>query len=484
MSRILLWVGLVACFTARPGLANDAKKPNFVLVMADDQGWGDVGFNSDSPLQTPVMDELAAKGLRFNRFYAAAPVCSPTRGSVMTGRHPNRFGCFSWGHTLRPQEVTVAEALKSAGYATGHFGKWHLGSMRKESPVSPGNSGFDEWVSSPNFYENSPLFSHNGQVIQTQGESSLVTVDKALDFIRGAAQQEQPFLAVIWFGNPHTPHVAWPELKKLYADQPEKLANYWAEITGMDQALGHLRQELRTLGVADNTVLWYTSDNGAAAPGSTGGLAGKKGNLFEGGIRVPCMIEWPAKIRTGQAVDLACGTVDIYPTLLELAGAKVERQHPLDGVSLAGLIEGKPLTERKPLGFWVYPTAGRPMRSSEMLRQQQASDSEELPASEAGEQFTDLKQYPEFELPGPAAWIDGDYKLHRTPAAVKLPTGRGDRAKYKLFNLADDPNETKDLASSELERVKEMSAALQAWQESVVNSLNGKDYARPSSPAK
>ena len=126
---------------------------------------------------------MAASGLRFDRFYASAPVCSPTRGSVMTGRHPNRFGCFSWGHTLRPQEITVAEALKKAGYRTGHFGKWHLGSVRTGSPVNPGNSGFDEWISAPNFFDNSPILSNQGRALQIQGESSMVVVDSAVDFI-------------------------------------------------------------------------------------------------------------------------------------------------------------------------------------------------------------------------------------------------------------------------------------------------------------
>jgi arylsulfatase A-like enzyme len=132
------------------------RRPNIVLVMADDQGWGDVGYNGHPVLKTPRLDEMAAAGLRFDRFYAAAPVCSPTRGSVMTGRHPNRFGCFQWGHSLRPNEVTLAEILKGAGYATGHFGKWHLGSVRAGSPVNPGASGFDRWLSAENFYDNDP----------------------------------------------------------------------------------------------------------------------------------------------------------------------------------------------------------------------------------------------------------------------------------------------------------------------------------------
>ena len=122
-------------------------KPNIVLVMADDQGWGDMAYNGHPTLKTPHFDKAAAAGLRFDRFYAAAPVCSPTRASVMTGRHPNRMGVFKWGYPMRPQEITVAEALKTAGYATAHFGKWHLGSVRNSSPAHPGHNGFDEWLS-------------------------------------------------------------------------------------------------------------------------------------------------------------------------------------------------------------------------------------------------------------------------------------------------------------------------------------------------
>jgi len=478
MLRNALSVLLIACCAT--AMAADAKRPNFVLVMADDQGWGDVGYNSDSPLQTPVMDEMAATALRFDRFYAAAPVCSPTRGSVMTGRHPNRFACFSWGHPLRPQEVTVAEALKQAGYTTGHFGKWHLGSTRQASPVSPGNSGFDRWVSSPNFYDNSPLLVDQGRVIETQGESSMVTVEKALEFITSAAKNEQPFLAVVWFGNPHTPHEAWPELKKLYADQPDKLAAYWAEITGMDRALGRLRDELRSLGVAENTVLWYTSDNGANQPGSVAGLSGRKGNLLEGGIRVPAIIEWPARIRSHRAVSAPCGTVDIYPTVLELAGVKVEGQPPLDGTSLVPILEGKPLQREQPLGFWVYPAPGRGMPSGKMLREQRNEPADApLPPQEAPAAFESFQQYSTNDPPGHAALIDGDYKLHRIPQNAgqgRNANAPAERFIYKLYNLADDPQEKHDLADQQPERLAAMKAALEAWQQSVIRSLNGEDY--------
>ena len=232
-----------------------AERPNFILCMADDQGWGDTGYYGHPILKTPVMDEMARTGLRFDRFYSAAAVCSPTRGSVMTGRNPNRFGCFAWGHTLRPQEITVAEALKKAGYTTAHFGKWHIGSMRADGAASPGNSGFDDWFSSPNFYENSPLFSHNGKVIETDGESSHVTTDLALDWIAKAARRDQPFLAVVWFGNPHSPHVAVDKYKKMYADQSDGAAHFYGEVTAMDAALGELRNGIRKLGVADLSLI-------------------------------------------------------------------------------------------------------------------------------------------------------------------------------------------------------------------------------------
>ncbi|MBI3280420.1 MAG: sulfatase-like hydrolase/transferase, partial [Acidobacteria bacterium] len=199
--RLLLGLATSAASLRTAAGAAGSERPNIILCMADDQGWGDVGYRGHPVLKTPVLDQMASSGLRFERFYAAAPDCSPTRGSVLTGRHPNRYGCFSWGHTIRPREVTIAEALRTAGYATGHFGKWHVGTVRADGPVAPSNSGFDEWLSSPNFFENDPLMSRKGKAIQTRGEGSQVVVDAALDFIRSASARKQPFLAVVWFGS-------------------------------------------------------------------------------------------------------------------------------------------------------------------------------------------------------------------------------------------------------------------------------------------
>jgi arylsulfatase A-like enzyme len=454
--------------------AADQKKPNFILCMADDQGYGDVGYNGHPVLKTPVLDEMAASGLRFDRFYAAHPVCSPTRGSVMTGRHPNRFACFSWGHTLRPEEITVAEALKSAGYTTGHFGKWHIGSCRADDPVSPGGSGFDEWVSSPNFYENNPLFSHNGKVIETEGESSEVTVQKALSFIKQASEVDKPFLAVIWFGNPHTPHEGIPELKIMYANATEKEQNYYAEITGIDRAMGILRRSLREMEIAENTLLWYTSDNGqqGRSPGLSGGLRGAKGSLWEGGVRVPTIIEWPAKVSQPRSTELPGVTSDIYPTLLDIAGVTMDDQPPLDGVSLKPLIEGE-MTERPPIGFWVYQAQGIPARSSELLAAQRDEQAGKAPTTGPPERTEASRMqitFPQDDRPGHAALIDGDWKLHR------IPVKNLEQFRYELYNLADDRAETTNVARQHADRVAKMRKQLDAWQGAVIDSLNGADY--------
>ncbi len=466
---------LIALLFLQPLFAETARpnRPNIILCMADDQGWGDVAYYGASKVQTPVLDKMAATGLRFDRFYAAAPVCSPTRGSVLTGRHPNRFGCFSWGFPLRPQETTIAEVLQQAGYATGHFGKWHLGSVRPDSPVCPGNSGFTTWLSSPNFYENNPLMSFNGKVIQTKGESSQVPVDYAVEFMKQAKEQNKPFLAVIWFGSPHQPHIATEEMKALYPDESPRMQNFLGELTGIDRAMGSLKKSLQQMEITENTVLWYTSDNGALKKvGCTAGLSGRKGDLLEGGIRVPAIIEWPGTINKHRIIEDVCGTVDIFPTVLELAGVSKKTNQPvLDGQSLVPIIQGEQFQRNSPLGFWVYQKAGRGMRSSQLLQLQRdkpqaASEVEPDPSLIAGDISTDNPQ-------GPATWIDGNWKLHRIPNK-KEPK----KFSYRLYNLKSDPQEKKDLISEQPARARQMLKELSAWQVSVINSLNGKDYGK------
>jgi arylsulfatase A-like enzyme len=445
-------------------------KPNIILCMADDQGWGDMAYNGHPILKTPNFDQMAASSLRFDRFYAAHPVCSPTRGSVMTGRNPNRFGCFRWGYPLRPQETTIAEALKTAGYATGHFGKWHIGSVQKGSPVNPGACGFDEWFSAWNFFDNDPILSREGIAVQTKGESSMVTVDAALEFIRKHAESSQPFLAVVWFGSPHDPHRAAEEDRRIYADHRDK-QDFYGEITGMDRAFGKLRRELRTLGIADNTILWYCSDNGGLFKESTGGR-GKKSEIYEGGLRVPAMLEWPARLKKPQVSNAPCCTSDIYPTLLEIVGVRVPNQAPLDGVSLVPLMEGEVKARPRPIGFWSYPASGIATPSAKWMAELLDVQKISKDAVIASRLYTDAgdisKQYPEDSFPGHAAWLDWPWKLHRIQD--------GDKVKMELYDLSKDPDEKSDVVADNGDRVKRMKGQLEGWLASVVRSLNGKDY--------
>jgi len=259
--------------------------------------------------------------------------------------------------------------------------------------------------------------------------------------------------------------------KALYKEQRENLQNFYGEITALDRAVGMLRQALDEFGIRKKTLFWYTSDNGAIEVGSTGGLRGRKGTLYEGGLRVPCVIEWPARITSPRRSDFPCGTVDIYPTLLEIVGAAIPHQPPLDGISLVPLLEGnEPLRREKPLGFWVYPVAGIQTPSEKILAQMLAEQEGKIPASPPPEnEGAIVQQYPEDELIGHSAWLDWPFKLHRIPDK----TGK---VKWELYNLADDPKETNDIASQQRDRLQQMATSLENWQTSVLRSLNGKDY--------
>lgn len=430
---LLAVVAALAC--ARAGSAEQSPKPNIILCMTDDQGWGDVSYNGLKQIRTPALDAMAAAGLRFNRFYAQQS-CSPARASVMTGRHPNRMGVFWPGMPLRRQEITVAQAARAAGYVTGHFGKWHLNGvagpgkvMPDSDPLGPRNCGFDESFSVSNYFETNSTFGRNGVAEKTSGDGSDVIVAEALKFIRRTSAQQQPLLAVIWFGSPHAPH------RPLPADlQAAGGSAYFGELVGVDRSLGTLRSGLRQLGIADNTLVWFCSDNGGwqdpqkpDANGVTGGLRGRKGDMYEGGIRVPAVIEWPARIKQPVVTEIPAGVVDIYPTLVDIMQPRVPSPvEPLDGISLLPLMDGHMKERSKPMGFWQG----------------------------YGGTAT-----------GPAAWSDNRYKL------VKL----GDN-KYELYDLTVDLSEQSNLAAQHPAIVNRMKAELETWQQSVLRSFRGADY--------
>ncbi len=349
--------------------AADADPPdrtNIILCMTDDQGWGDTSYNGHPELKTPELDAMAAAGIRFDRFYSAHPMCSPTRASCLTGRSPTRYRCETWGHDLPLREVTIAEAVKSAGYATGHFGKWHLGGIPNANggtgrglpesfcpqPRHPGNQGFDEWFSAGNFYDigHEHLY-HNGKKVPPRdGDTADVLMDVALEWITKQVSHKKPFLAVIWFPSPHGPHKATPGDAAPYSRYGDKKANYYGELAAVDRTMGRLRKSLRTLKIADRTMLWFCSDNGGAFPGSTGGLPGGKKWLTEGGTRVPGILEWPARIPKPFATTVPACTMDFYPTVLDLLGIRMpDPIEPIDGISLLPLIDGKMKRRPKPI---------------------------------------------------------------------------------------------------------------------------------------
>lgn len=451
------------------GFTRAADHPHIILVMADDQGYGDAGYTGHPSLQTPHMDAMAKNSVVFSRFYAAAPVCSPTRASVMTGRHPMRVNVPNHGHYLRPHETTIAEALRSAGYVTGHFGKWHIGSVQAESPTSPGGAGFDEWLSGLNFFDIDPYLSRNGRYERVKGQGSVIAMDATLAFLRKHSQSKKPMFAVTWFPAPHDPHREKPvNLPKGVEPYTGSQAGYYLEIQVIDQQLGRLRAELRKLGIADNTILWYCSDNGGLSAQHSGGRA-RKGSIYEGGLRVPGLLEWPAKYNARQ-IDVPAYTPDIYPTLLAIVGVTPKRQPRLDGIDLAKAIAGKQ-TSRPPMGFWHGFTGGQSTYSDRFIKQlmeaQQAGKPNPLPQR----LLKNVNQFPvhaEGNFKGHAAWNDWPWKLHRIQ--------KGDKVTIELYHLTKDPMETTNLAASEPDRVAAMRAALEAWQASVLKSHEGADY--------
>jgi arylsulfatase A-like enzyme len=444
-----------------------AAAPNIILVMADDQGWGDTGYNGHPFVQTPALDAMAKNGLVLDRFYAAAPVCSPTRASVLTGRNPIRTKVTNHGRYMRPHEQTIAESLKAAGYVTGIFGKVHLGSGQPDSICNPSAMGFDEWVVGLNFFDNDPYLSRIGRIEQRQGKGSVILMDEALAFLKSHKDGDRPSFTVIWFPSPHDPHRELPEGPSLYKGKPN--AGYFREITLLDQQVGRLRSALRDMEMAENTILWYCSDNGGLVKASSGGRE-RKGSIYEGGLRVPGIIEWPIKQLKGRT-DVPMSTCDIYPTLMAMAGLELDPPHPLDGIDASEIISGKAKVRSKPMGFWHGFQQGQSTWSDRIqkaiMAKQQAGERPPHDPPRMRKDVNDFPQLAEDSVNGHAAWTDWPWKLHRIQGK-----------KFELYNLADDPMEANNLGAdaAQQERLRHMKGELDSWMRSVIRSLNGKDY--------
>ncbi len=474
--------GLMSCGQSeKPGSSpkgslsegSPVELPNIILVMADDLGYGDVGYYSNPIVKTPNLDAMAGEAIRFDRFYAGAPVCSPTRGSCLTGRHPYRYN-IPWAgrHPIPASEITIAEALKSRGYSTGHFGKWHLGGLSKTinqsefpggpSPYSPPwENGFDESFSTESmmptwnpYYHVGGLFGTEdyrhvqneavesgqrsggnewrdrywtgpGQVVDEwlEGDDSRIIMDRSLDYIERMKEKNSPFLAVIWFHSVHTPVVAGNEYRNMYSDLSMEKQHWFGCITAMDEQVGRLRSYLRESGLAENTILWFCSDNGPSYihnHNSAGPLRGKKAELYEGGIRVPALLEWPAVFPDAGATDLPASTSDFYPTLLAITNTVMDQQPHLDGENILPVLQG--LRDRKaPIGF-ISPLPSR-------LRKQETVEEE---------------QY---------ALVDRQYKI------ISMDDG----ISFQLYDLLADEGETTDISGKEPEIYKEMHNQLLTW---------------------
>jgi arylsulfatase A-like enzyme len=472
-----------ACSVVLPLSA--APPPNIVLIMSDDQGWGETSYNGHPQLETPVLDEMAATGLRLDRFYAASPVCTPTRASVLTGRHANRMGAFGANWSIRPEEITLAPLLKAAGYRAAHYGKWHVGAVKADSPLSPRALGFDESLSHDNFFEMNPALSRNGHPPKRiKGEGSEILVKEALDFVRRSSSEDAPFFLVIWFGSPHSPYECSEEDSAPYRELGEDLSRRYGEIVAMDRAIGQFRDGLDRTGERADPLIWFNSDNGLTnemipkgqqANMFNGGLRGTKSHMTEGGLRVPGLIEWPAVISEPRSSAVPCVTSDILPTLLDLlqiAHPKPER--PLDGISLKTLIvdgtmEGRP----KPIGFfgydWKAEQENEPWLADQSVNEFITETAKKSPNAKKRKTYFKNHRHPvagsEFEKT--RAWIDNRYKL-------LFP--KGGNPEYELYDIVADKEESHDLASEHPEIVKRMATELRAWQLSVEKSLTGADY--------
>lgn len=438
------FLGAAAGSLLAPGLVSPVRaqdRPNFLFILADDMGWSDLGCYGNTYHESPNIDRLASQGMRFTNAYAACPVCSPTRASLMSGQYPARVGItdFIAGH-WRPYEkvrvpvnrtqylpedvVTFAEVLSGAGYVCGSFGKWHLG----EPHITPGDQGFDEYVVTTGW-------GHFGnQTAPDQGftkEDYLTEelADLGVGFLE--RHRDRPFCLLISHFAVHIPLEARQDLILKYANKPqqdEEVCNpvYAAMIEHLDQSVGALLDALDRLELAKNTVVVFYSDNGGLYRMYTGAgpvvtsnapLRGEKGTLYEGGIREPLVVRWPGKIAPGAVSDAVVTTPDLYPTFLELAGVPRPEDYPLDGLSLVPVFNGAGL-ERDAV-YWHYP-------------------------------------HYHHSSPGGAV-RQGDWKL------IEFY----DDNHLELYNLADDIGESTNLAQAMPEKAAALRRMLAAWRDSV-----------------
>ena len=359
-----IFVLLLGC----PGFAR-GKQPNVVILLADDLGSKDLGCYG-GPVKTPVLDSLAARGVRFTDFHAGAAICSPSRATLLTGRQHLRTGIYGVlqdhlhnAHLLK-REVTIAEVLQQAGYETAHFGKWHVGmtSGKRRKPTLK-EHGFDYWFGLSNgaspSHKNPVNFRRNGKPVgPLKGYSCQLVVDDAIRWLNERNQPDQLFFLNIWFNEPHAKLAAPDEIVSVYGDLRDEAAIYSATVDNTDRAIGRLVAKLKETGKLDNTLIIYSSDNGSYRSDRNGGLKGNKGSNFQGGLRSPGIFFWPSGIRGGRIESTPSGAVDLLPTICGLAGIDKPKGVHLDGADLSPLLVEKGTFKRSQPMIWLAPSSG------------------------------------------------------------------------------------------------------------------------------
>ena len=459
MARTLL-VALVIAYLFTPATharAEDAPKPNIVLIFIDDMGWKDAGFQGSDFYQTPNIDRFAKQGMIFTNAYAAAGNCAPSRACMISGQYTPRHHVYAVGSTnrgpkqkmrltpvpnvqdLAAEQVTIAEALKMAGYRTGMFGKWHLGT---ESPFLPSDQGFDVTDMIQPRQEEDRSGDDDPKWIYriTNGACSFME-----DSVKN--HKDQPFFLYVPHHATHMPIQASAEMTKKMADEPageyQKNRRYAAMNAQMDDGVGILLEKIDDLGIEDNTLVLFMSDNGALPQSPPKPLRGFKGMYYEGGIRVPMIARWPKVIKPDSVCDTPIINLDFYPTFRELAGAKVPFNKTLDGVSLKPLFDGQTQVADRAI-FWFFPGY--------------------LDNSNPG------AKNPDFRTPPVTTMRKGPWKLHLFHEEWILDDKQNTSSPWnsiELYNIEDDISESKNLAKDNPEKALELLEELLDWQKSV-----------------
>lgn len=441
---VVAWTVLCAAVSAAEPL-----RPNILIVLCDDLGYGDLACYGHPRVQTPNIDQFAREGLRLTSYYAGAPNCSPSRTALMTGRTPYRVGIHDWIPMFSPMhvkrsEVTIATLLRNAGYDTCHSGKWHLnGEFNLPTQPQPWDHGFSHWFSTQNNalpnHRNPNNFVRNGAPVgKLEGYSAPLVVDEAVRWLHAGRDKQKPFFLYLCFHEPHEPIASDKRYTDLYRSDDPSLSAHHGNITQMDAAFGRLMKFLDEQQLQDETLVFFTSDNGPAITaihphGSAGPLRDKKGSLYEGGIRVPGIFRWPGQIKPGTASDVPVAAVDLLPTLCSLTGVKPPPDRPLDGVDVLPLLTGAGLRRDRPLYWQLNRAHSKPK----------------------------------------VAMRVGDWKilaglgLSVTPHGSNIVPGQMESLKaaelesFELYHLGRDPGEQTDLAAREPARLAELKQQLE-----------------------